>query len=48
MLKSLADDPDGADLNSLTHRFNSLIVNPIKHDIDKDVKKFFIVSRPEG
>ena len=38
----LTNDPDVAVLNSLSQQFSSLIVNPIKHVIDKDVKNYKI------
>ena len=39
----LIRDPDVADLNSLPQQFRSLIVNPIKHAIDKDVKIYKVI-----
>jgi len=34
----LASDPDVADLNSIPEQFNSLVINPIRRVVDKDVK----------
>ena len=43
MREVLTRDPDVADLNSLSKQFNSLIVNPIKCAIDKDIKIYKII-----
>ena len=39
----LTNNPDVADLNSLTQQFSSLIVNPIQHVIDRDIKIYKII-----
>ena len=39
----LTGDPDVANLNSLPHQFCSLIANPIKDVIDKDVKIYKVI-----
>ena len=43
ILKILEDDPDVANINSLPHQFRSLIVNPIKRVISKDVKMYKVI-----
>ena len=39
----LTSDPDVADINSLPQQFNSLVVNPIKRVIDKDVNIYKVI-----
>ena len=39
----LTRDPDVADLNSLSEQFSSLIVNPIKRVINKDVRIYKVI-----
>ena len=43
MREVLTRDPDVANLNSLSQQFSFLIVNPIKHTIDKNVKTYRII-----
>ena len=43
MREVLTSDPDVADLNSLPQQFNSLVVNPIKCIINKDIKIYKVI-----
>ena len=39
----LAGDSDAANLNSLSQQFSSLVINPIKQVVDKDVKIYRVI-----